>query len=82
MKINPRKKIGKIPNSWKMNKTLLTNNWMKVDEIKEEIKRFLKTNENEDTSHQALWDTERTALRGKFHNKAVSRKKKKPKSTI
>ena len=36
------------------------------NEIKTEIKRYLETNENEDTTIQNLWDTEKAILRGKF----------------
>ena len=36
-----------------------------VNKIMEEIKRYLETNENENTT-QNLWDTGKAILRGKF----------------
>ena len=35
-------------------------------EIKEELKRFMETNENEDTTIQNLWDAAKGVLRGKY----------------
>jgi hypothetical protein len=36
------------------------------EEIREEIKKFLESNENENTTYQNLWDTEKAILKGKF----------------
>ena len=36
---------------------LLNNEWVN-NEIKEEIKRYLETNENGNTTTQSLWDSE------------------------
>ena len=44
---------------------LLNNEWVK-NEIREEIKKFLETNENELTTTQKLWDTAEAVLRWKF----------------
>jgi hypothetical protein len=37
-------------NNWKLNNTLLDDQWV-IDKIKEEIKRFLEVNENENMSY-------------------------------
>ena len=44
---------------------LLNKQWV-AEEIKEEIKKYLKTNENGNTMIQNLWDTARAILRKKF----------------
>ena len=44
---------------------LLNNEWVKK-KIREEIKNFLETNENELTTTQILWDTAKAGLRRKF----------------
>ena len=45
---------------------MLLNNWEINEEIKEEIKKFTETNENENTTTQNLWDAAKAVLTGKF----------------
>jgi hypothetical protein len=47
---------------------------VKVD-VKREIIEVLNFNENEDTSHQNLWDTKKTVLKGKLIALSASQKK-------
>ena len=63
--INYRKKSVKNTNTWRLNNTLL-NNQQITEEIKEEIKKYLETNHNENTMTQNLWDAAKAVLRGKF----------------
>ena len=65
LEINYRKKIRKATNTWRLNKMLLNNDWGN-EEIKDKIKKYLETNENENTTCQNLWDTAKAVLRGKF----------------
>ena len=65
LETNLKEKTQKHSNSWKLNSMLFNNEWVK-NEIKEGIKKFLETNENELTTIQNLWDTAKAVLRGKF----------------
>ena len=63
--INYRKKSVKSTNTWRLNNTLLNNQEI-TEEIKEEIKKYLETNENKNTTTQNLWDATKAVRRGKF----------------
>jgi hypothetical protein len=48
----------------------LNDQWVIV-EIRQEIKNFLNSNENENTIYQNLWGTAKEILRGKFIAKST-----------
>ena len=49
----------------RLNNTLLNNKEV-TEEIRKEIKRFLETNDNENTRTENLWDSAKAVLRGRF----------------
>ena len=63
--INYRKKSVKNTNTWRLNNTLLNNQEI-TEEIKEEIKKYLETNDNENTMTQNLWDAAKAVLKGEL----------------
>ena len=65
LEINHRKKSGKPPKMWRLKTTLLKDDWVN-QAIREEIKKYMETNENENTAIQTLWDAAKAVLRGKF----------------
>ena len=56
--INYMKKTVRNTNTWKLNNIFL-NNQQVTEEIKREIKTFLETNDNENTTTQNLWNAEK-----------------------
>ena len=64
LEINYRKKTVENPtNTWKLNSALLNNQEI-TEEIKEEIKKYIETIDNENTITQNLWDSGKAVLRG------------------
>ena len=61
LEINYGEKNVKNTNTWRLNNTLLNK-----QEINEEIKKYLETNVDENTTIQNLWDAAKAVLRGKF----------------
>jgi hypothetical protein len=51
LEINNKNSSKNHANNWKLNNKLLNYEWV-IDEIKEEIKRFLEVNDNENTTYQ------------------------------
>ena len=65
LEINHKKNTKKHAKTWKLNNMLLNNEWVN-NEVKEEMKNYLETNEHEDTTIQAWWETGKAEQRGKF----------------
>ena len=65
LKINHMKKIGKVTNTWRLKNILLNNEWAN-QEVKEEMKKYMEANENDNTTTQNLWDTTKVVIRGKY----------------
>ena len=58
LEISHMKKTEKHTKTSRLNIMLLNNVWVSND-IKEEIKRYLETNENGNTTTQNLWDQQK-----------------------
>ena len=63
--INYKKKTVRNTNTWRLNNTF-PNNQQVTKELKREIKKFLETNDNENTITQNLWEVAKAVLTGKF----------------
>ena len=65
LEVSHRERNEKKPTTWRLNNMLLKNQWVN-EEIKKEIKKYLETNDNENTSIPNPWDVPKSVLRWKF----------------
>jgi hypothetical protein len=63
LELNNKNNCRKYTNNWRLNNTLLNDQWI-IEEIREEVKRFLEANENESTTFENIWDMAKAVLRG------------------
>ena len=63
--INYKKKSVRNTKTWRLKNTFLSKQQV-TEEFKREIKKFLETNDDENTTTQNLWDAAKAVLRGKF----------------
>jgi hypothetical protein len=61
LEISSKGKYNKYINTWTMTNILLNDQW-----FTEEIRKFLESNDNENTTYQKVWDTAKCLVRGKF----------------
>jgi hypothetical protein len=67
LELNNKRSSREYTNNWRLNNTLLNDQWV-IQEIREEIKKFLKFNENENTAYQNLWDTPKACHKRKVYS--------------
>ena len=65
LEINHKNKFGKVTNTWRLKSILLKNEWAN-QAVKEEIKKFMEVNENDNTTTQNLWGAAKALIRGKY----------------
>ena len=73
--INYKKKAVRNADTRRLNNMFLSNEQV-TEEIKSEIKKFLETNDNENTTTQTLWDAAKAKEGGLQKYNPTSRNKK------
>ena len=64
LEINNRRKFGKFTNMWKLNNTLLNNQWVK--EKNNKLENILKLMKTKTTAYPDLLEATKATFRGKF----------------
>ena len=65
LEINHKKTFGKVTNTWRLKNILPKNEWA-TEAVKEEIKKNIEVNENDNTPTQNLGDAAKEVIRGKY----------------
>ena len=65
-----KKKNCKNANTWRLNNMLLNNQWI-TEEIKEEINRYLETNENENNNPKSMDVSKSSSKREVYSNTSL-----------
>ena len=65
LEIKHKKQFGKVTNTWRLKNILLKNEWAN-QEVKEEIKKYMEANENDNNIAPNLWDAAKAVLEGKY----------------
>ena len=65
LKLNHKKKFRKVTNIWRLKNILLKYEWAN-QEVKEEIKKYMEANKNDNTTAQNLWDAAKVVIRGTY----------------
>ena len=76
LEINHRKANEKKLTTWRLNNMLLKNQWVN-EEIKKEIKKYLETNDNEDTYSDSMGCHKSSAQREVHSNTGLLQKRRK-----
>ena len=75
LEINHTKKMKKPTNTWRLNNMLLNNQWIN-DQIKKEIKQYMETNDNNNSTTQNLWDAVKAMLREIYCNTGLPQERR------
>ena len=70
LEINYKKKTVKTTNMWRLNNMLLNNQWI-TEEIRGNLKTYLETKDNENTTIQNLWDVAKAVLKREVYSNTI-----------
>jgi hypothetical protein len=70
LELNNNSSRRRYANKWRLNNTTPSNQWV-IEEIREEIKKFLEFNENENTTYQNLWDCKGSPKRKVYSHESI-----------